>query len=170
MQARPGTYALIMVCASDRQVAVGKLGRLNVRSGFYVYVGSAFGPGGLKARIAHHARISVRPHWHIDYLRPIFHLKEVWYACDSERQEHRWADTFSRSKGATMPISGFGASDCRCQSHLFRFTRKPSGRLLRDRLHPQLKGYRKQLAPIGVESSPAHTLIKAEGNSAQNPK
>jgi Uri superfamily endonuclease len=45
MKAQPGTYALGMRCSSDQQVEVGKLGSLRLQSGFYVYVGSAFGPG-----------------------------------------------------------------------------------------------------------------------------
>ena len=154
MQARSGTYALIMVCADEQQVDIGKLGRFSAESGFYVYVGSAFGPGGLKARIAHHAKISRCPHWHIDYLRPILHLKQVWYSYDSERHEHRWAGAMSRFKAATIPMAGFGASDCSCQSHLFGFSRKPSDRLFRDRLKCRLKVYRKQSDPIEVDSSP----------------
>ena len=62
MQNSRGTYALVMTSDSEQQVVIGKLGRLRVRPGYYVYVGSAFGPGGLKARIAHHTRIAVRPH------------------------------------------------------------------------------------------------------------
>lgn len=155
MQARSGTYALIMECADEQQVDVGKLGRFSAESGFYVYVGSAFGPGGLKARIAHHTRISRCPHWHIDYLRPILHLKEVWFSYDSERHEHRWAGAMSRFKAATIPMAGFGASDCSCQSHLFRFRRKPSDRLFRGRLHCHLQDCRKHPASIGVDSSPA---------------
>ena len=126
MQAQPGTYALVMACVSDQRVEVGKLGRLHVRPGFYAYIGSAFGPGGLKARIAHYVKISRRPHWHIDYLRSILDIDEVWYTYDSEQHEHQWADTFSRLKGATIPMAGFGASDCSCLSHLFAFTAQPS--------------------------------------------
>ena len=133
MQARPGTYALVMRCSSDQKVNVGKLGRLQVRPGFYVYVGSAFGPGGLKARIAHHLKISTRPHWHIDYLRSILHLNEAWYTYAAERNEHYWADTFSVLRGATIPITGFGASDCSCISHLFAFSTQPSIRSFRRR-------------------------------------
>ncbi len=154
MQAKPGTYALIMTCVNEQPIEVGKLGRLNTRAGFYVYVGSAFGPGGLKARIAHHVNISRRPHWHIDYLRPILHLKEVWYSYESERHEHRWAEALGRFKGATIPLAGFGSSDCSCLTHLFRFSRKPSGRLFRDRWHCHLDDYRKKPVPIGVDSSP----------------
>ena len=137
MLTRPGTYALVMICDDERQVEVGKLGRFFVRPGYYVYVGSAFGPGGLKARIAHHTRISVRPHWHIDYLRSVLLLNEVWYTNDAEHDEHRWAKELSGLKGATIPITGFGASDCSCASHLFAFTDQPSIRSFRRRLHSQ---------------------------------
>ena len=91
MQARSGTYALVMACSSNPKVEVGKLGSLRLQSGFHVYVGSAFGPGGLKARIAHHVKISERPHWHIDYLRPALDLTEIWFTHDSRHREHQWA-------------------------------------------------------------------------------
>jgi Uri superfamily endonuclease len=141
MLTQPGTYALIMFCGSDQRIDVGKLGQLRVQPGFYVYVGSAFGPGGLKARIAHHAKVSRRPHWHIDYLRSILHLKEVWYTVDTQPYEHRWAETLGRLKGAILPITGFGASDCSCTSHLFAFTDQPSIRSFRRRLHTQIHAH-----------------------------
>lgn len=134
MQNLPGTYALILFAAVDRLIDIGKLGRVAVSPGFYVYVGSACGPGGLRARIAHHAKISQRPHWHMDYLRPALHLKEVWYSYDAGGHEHRWANAMDCLKGATKPIVGFGSSDCGCTSHLFLFAAKPSIRLFRNKL------------------------------------
>ncbi|MGD9280552.1 MAG: DUF123 domain-containing protein, partial [Desulfobacterales bacterium] len=103
--------------------------------GFYVYVGSAFGPGGLKARIAHHMKISKTPHWHMDYLRPVLTLKEIWFTYDSCRREHQWAGVLAGSRSGTIPFSGFGASDCRCNSHLAFFDLRPSGACFRRRLH-----------------------------------
>jgi Uri superfamily endonuclease len=29
-------------------------------------------------------------------------------------------------RGASVPIAGFGSSDCRCKTHLFFFRRRPS--------------------------------------------
>jgi Uri superfamily endonuclease len=162
MRNLPGTYALVLESTDEQWVEVGKLGRLQVRPGFYVYVGSAFGPGGLKARTAHHARISVRPHWHIDYLRPICHLKEIWYSYESKRYEHRWAGALSRFERATIPLAGFGASDCSCPSHLFRFSRKPSERLLRDRWHCPYKIYSKQPDLINLDSFPVAPYRRIE--------
>lgn len=157
MQNLPGTYALILLSASDRLIQIGKLGRFGVPPGFWVYVGSACGPGGLKARIAHHKRIAQRPHWHMDYLRPALHLKEVWYTFDAEQHEHRWAKTLGGLKGACIPIVGFGASDCNCKAHLFLFSAKPSLRLFRNKLRPERDIYS---AIFKCET----TTTKANGN------
>jgi Uri superfamily endonuclease len=143
MKNLPGTYALVLKSNHDQKISIGKLGHLRVRPGFYVYIGSAFGPGGLKARIAHHNRSSVRPHWHIDYLCSILLLDEVWYTYDSEQHEHRWADVISRLKGATIPMTGFGASDCNCTSHLFAFTAQPPIRSFRRRLRSHIHAHGK---------------------------
>ena len=141
MQARPGTYALILKSSAERWIEIGKLGKCLILPGYYIYTGSAFGPGGLKARIAHHTRISQRPHWHIDYLRLALPLDQVWYSYNSERYEHLWANAFGRLKGATLPIAGFGASDCRCKSHLSLFSTRPTVRHLRAQLRTQLNGH-----------------------------
>ena len=125
MDALPGTYALILQVNCQQTVQIGRLGRLAVEPGYYVYVGSALGPGGVRARVGHHARITQRPHWHIDYLRRAAALRHVWYAYGSVRREHAWADIFARLPGASIPLSGFGASDCTCPAHLFFFDRTP---------------------------------------------
>ena len=52
----PGTYALVVRVSGRSEIAVGKLGVLAAQPGFYVYVGSAMGPGGLAARIGRHCR------------------------------------------------------------------------------------------------------------------
>ena len=134
MKPKGGTYALILFCARAEQVQVGKLGLLELRRGFYVYVGSALGPGGVPARIAHHRKVSQRPHWHIDYLRAHTRLERIWYSHDRIRREHRWARIISELRGATVPIVGFGSSDCRCATHLFFFRRQPSFREFRESL------------------------------------
>lgn len=77
-----GTYALILSSATDCLLQIGRLGQLHVQPGFYVYVGSAFGPGGVRARVWHHQRSSARPHWHVDYLRRTARLVEVWYTAE----------------------------------------------------------------------------------------
>ncbi len=134
MSAHAGSYALILGACARRIVRIGQIGRLHVTPGFYVYVGSAFGPGGVRARLAHHSRIAQRPHWHIDYLRRRTLPEEAWYTHDPCPREHEWAGLFRQSAGASEPLYGFGASDCRCCSHLFRFAHKPSLRSFCQRL------------------------------------
>ena len=122
----PGTYALILGANCQQEIQVGRLGTLTVEPGFYVYTGSALGPGGLDARVARHCREEKTLRWHIDYLRVVTRVAEVWYTEGADRWECRWAQCLARRKDATVPIDGFGASDCACRSHLFRFPRRPS--------------------------------------------
>ena len=137
MDARPGTYALILRCESAARVRIGRLGVLAATRGYYIYIGSAFGPGGLAPRLAHHQRTPTRPHWHIDYLRTHARLIEIWFTQDAQPREHLWADLIGAARGATIPLPGFGCSDCRCRSHLFHFARRPS-----------LAAFRRQLRAI----------------------
>jgi len=129
--AGPGTYALILVAEGHQAADIGRLGTLDVEPGFYVYVGSALGPGGLAARIARHARTEKKVRWHIDYLRAVTRLEEVWYVEGIEKQECQWAEGFAGMRGAAAPMAGFGASDCACRTHLFSFAAKPGISALR---------------------------------------
>ena len=123
--ADPGTYILTLRCDGTGTIRVGRLGSISLRPGYYLYIGSAFGPGGLRARIGHHGRKSVRPHWHIDYLRRHTTLESVAYGCGA-RCEHEWAARIGAAPGAAMVLRGFGSSDCSCETHLFRFDEAPS--------------------------------------------
>ena len=134
MNAQPGSYALILQADRRRTVRIGRLGQLAVQPGCYVYVGSALGPGGLRARVGHHLRLASRPHWHIDYLRRAAALRHVWYSYDSVRREHAWADIFAHMRGASIPLPGFGAPDCACPTHLYFFPRQPRLDTFRRRL------------------------------------
>ena len=115
---RPGTYALILRARSAAQISVGRWGTLDVMPGYYIYVGSAFGPGGVSGRIQRHCRQNKTLRWHIDYLREVTTPVQAWCGYDSRDLEHRWAGIFTRLSGV-ISVSGFGCSDCRCESHLF---------------------------------------------------
>ena len=143
MNPMPGTYALIFSGLKKGPVVIGKLGTLQLQTGFYVYIGSAFGPGGLKARIKHHINHSSRPHWHLDYLSPILKLCEIWYTYDQTRREHQWAAIHSQTRGVFLPLPGFGSSDCRCLSHLFFYKSKPSGNHFRGKIRAKLDDHAK---------------------------
>lgn len=120
----PGTYLLRLPC--PRPLTLRLRGRaVELAPGWYFYVGSAFGPGGLAARLAHHLRPSARPHWHIDHLRRHLVPDAVWVCRGQRRLEHDWAARLQQQ--ADGQVAGFGASDCRCASHLFHFVREPRG-------------------------------------------
>jgi Uri superfamily endonuclease len=148
MKAKSGTYALIFQLARPLECEVGSLGRVRLDSGYYVYVGSAFGPGGVKARTDHHRKLSQRPHWHLDYLRPHLQLLEIWGSYDPVPREHLWAATLAAMRGASLPLPGFGSSDCRCTSHLIRLGYKPS-----------LAGFRRRIRKKEPGHAPVHGEI-----------
>ncbi|HSD40720.1 MAG TPA: GIY-YIG nuclease family protein [Burkholderiales bacterium] len=125
LESAPGTYALILGNARPARLAVGRLGSIHLRSGVYVYVGSALGPGGLQARVGRHLDHTRAAHWNIDYLKRAADIVEVWYVLDSVRREHVWAEALGGLAGASIPMPGFGASDCRCTAHLFYFPSAP---------------------------------------------
>ena len=125
-----GTYVLILQLKNSAKLQIGKLGRFDFKKGYYAYVGSAFGPGGLAARLKHHLTLSANPHWHIDYLRKTARVVEVWVGPGPKRHEHTWAEKLSLHKDARCPVKGFGSSDCGCHSHLTYFEHKPSPVLL----------------------------------------
>ena len=123
VEPKPGTSALILPCSTKVRVHIGRLGTLWLQPGHYVYLGSALGPGGLRARIAHHQKPPLRPHWHIDYLRAHTQIHCIWFSYDARRREHQWARMVQTMRGAKIPLRGFGASDCHCRSHLYFFKR-----------------------------------------------
>ena len=122
-----GTYVLLMPCRDNFELAYGR-SRAAIAPGWYLYVGSAFGPGGLAARLGHHLRAAPRPHWHIDHLRRRLPVHGLWYCTAGQRLEHLWAHRLGSASAAR--IDGFGASDCACSAHLFRFSHRPAPRVL----------------------------------------
>ena len=112
-----GVYCLVFE-NNECTIRIGALGDLTFRAGWYIYVGSALGSGGLK-RLARHislARLRDRqPKWHVDYLltSPGFSLRYAIFAVTQERCECRLARALKDPW-----ILGFGCSDCSCSSHL----------------------------------------------------
>jgi Uri superfamily endonuclease len=121
----PGSYVLLLRLAHPETIAVGKLGTFEFPAAWYAYAGSALGPGGLAVRLAHHQRRGKALRWHIDYLLAHAELVEIWWAADNKRKECMWASALRSIPGAHVPVPNFGASDCRCLSHLIHFTQRP---------------------------------------------
>jgi Uri superfamily endonuclease len=121
----PGTYALLLELHEPTELQVGRHGQIYFESPFYLYFGSAFGPGGLGARLKHHLHPPGRAHWHIDYLRQVTGVLGAWHTRDTARLECTWADAASALRGVSF-VPGFGSSDCCCHSHLLAVQRLPS--------------------------------------------
>ncbi len=121
-----GTYVLLLHLPIDEKITIGKLGTFEFPAGWYTYVGSAFGSGGLVARLKHHLKPVEKPHWHIDYFRRTAHLQEIWLSPGSERREAVWVDLMLAIPGASIVAEGFGSSDTDRESHLIYFDVRPS--------------------------------------------
>ncbi|MGD9375211.1 MAG: DUF123 domain-containing protein [Anaerolineae bacterium] len=123
-----GTYVLALVLDTPRRLAVGRLGVFEFPPGWYLYVGSARGGGGLAARLARHRRhlgTEKRAHWHIDYVREAASWGGAWIRPSRMSLECEWAQLLYALPGATVTASRFGASDCRCPGHLVRVDSLP---------------------------------------------
>jgi Uri superfamily endonuclease len=78
-----GTYVLIASVSQMKRIEIGRLGCFDIIPGYYAYVGSAFGSGGLRARLGHHLEATANPHWHIDYL-----LQVAQHVINHIREDH----------------------------------------------------------------------------------
>ncbi len=121
-----GTYQLVLNLDEEKVIDIGSFGRFRFQRGYYIYIGSAQGSGGLKDRLNHHLNITNKPHWHIDYLRRFAEVQEIWITESEENFEHEWAELMLEMPGGLFFINGFGSSDCACISHLFYFREYPS--------------------------------------------
>ena len=118
MEPLHGTYALILRGQRRSSIQVGRWREIRVEPGYYLYVGSAFGPGGIRARINRHGRRTKTRHWHIDYLREVAVVLGAWISHEPVRLEHVWARALCSCEGV-VEVPGFGCTDCNCLSHLF---------------------------------------------------
>ncbi len=125
MESKHGTYALLLRARRSQAIQIGRRGVLNVEPGHYIYVGSAFGPGGIRARIDRHWRLGKNNRWHIDYLRTVVTPIGAWISYEARRLEHEWAGTL-RSAVGLFSVPEFGSTDCDCETHLFFQAARPS--------------------------------------------
>ncbi|MFA5367192.1 MAG: GIY-YIG nuclease family protein [Dehalococcoidia bacterium] len=114
-----GTYILAIKLNKPAEITVGKLGRFNFPAGRYLYFGSAM--NGLHARIARHLRSDKKLHWHIDYFLQRAKIVDIWYVKSEERLECELCREAMGFPDTSVPVKGFGSSDCKCESHLLYF-------------------------------------------------
>jgi sugar fermentation stimulation protein A len=109
-------YHLVLHVDEPISIRVGRLGTFAFPAGWYVYTGSAM--GGLEARIARHRRRRKTLYWHIDYLLTRARLMDVVVIPSEQRLECARNHEVLGLTGASVIAPRFGASDCRCRSHL----------------------------------------------------
>lgn len=136
-----GTYTLLLELDTPARITFGAAGDRHLDAGWYAYTGSALGNGGF-ARVDRHRRVAVGDrdvrHWHVDSL-----LGHDLVRLDSDVRSpgvEAECPIATRIASVADPVSGIGATDCDCDSHL-AFARSPS--VLRESVrqaHEQTRG------------------------------
>ncbi|MGC9311049.1 MAG: DNA/RNA nuclease SfsA [Sediminispirochaetaceae bacterium] len=127
-----GVYLLLLELNEEAEIDAGSLGRLRFPAGSYLYAGSA--KKNLSHRTARHLRRGRKKlRWHIDYLRETAARARVYPVFTDRDLECELASRLRDMGG--LGVTGFGSSDCRCESHLFYFPDSPAkSRIFQDLL------------------------------------
>jgi Uri superfamily endonuclease len=103
---------------------VGRLGTFRFQGGTYIYIGSAL--NNIEKRVARHTSKTKTLKWHIDFLLLFAKVRDVVKI----KTEKKIECTLNRVVSETVPVAaevkGFGSSDCRCVTHLWRGIVPPS--------------------------------------------
>ena len=116
MAATPGIY--LIIASLDHPCTIETHARtFSLKPGFYFYCGSAMNR--LSPRINRHLSGEKKHHWHIDFLLDEARVVAIApYIIRDNDMEHELANLLSKTDGVSG-ISGFGAGDCNCDTHLF---------------------------------------------------
>jgi len=115
-----GIYVLMLRIEKEKSISVGKMGRFIFKPVYYAYVGSAMaGSKRLKRHLENLKKGSVKnKHWHIDFILPYCNsIGWVFAECSDPGKEEKLAIYLSKKLNY---VEGFGASDSRAPSHLFK--------------------------------------------------
>jgi Uri superfamily endonuclease len=123
-----GTYTVILECKGPVRIRFGRLGHANLLAGYYLYTGSALGRGAvsLEGRLARHKRRSKRLKWHVDYLTSHSKCRFKRAVClvSSSRLECKINNSLSTKLKVQPILARLGSTDCGCNAHLVRVTRR----------------------------------------------
>ncbi len=114
-----GAYALVLELWEPVILTAAKIAGCTLEPGWYIYLGSARGSGGLRARLQRHFLKTKKMHWHIDRLTVAAAKSEAVAVCGGDECD-LVAKLLDRSE-FELAVPGFGSTDCRrCPSHLLR--------------------------------------------------
>ena len=112
-----GAYVLMIELKRPLKLETGRFAGRVLAPGCYAYCGSAKGPGGLQARVGRHLAPDKKVHWHVDPLTLAGEISQV--GVEAGGSECDLVARVLATPGASVPIRGFGSSDCRdCEAHL----------------------------------------------------
>lgn len=114
-----GAYALVLELLRPLSVRLGRRAPGALDPGWYLYAGSARGPGGIRARVGRHLRADKSLRWHVDRLTNTAGVSAV--VAVPGGGECAIVGAVRALAGTEIPVPGFGSSDCRsCPAHLLR--------------------------------------------------
>ena len=91
----------------------------SLQRGNYIYAGSAYGGGGIRARCRRHLEPHGVRHWHIDWLTNA--ASSIHVAAFPGSNECALMNRLTHLYSIRVPVPGFGSTDCRqCPSHLIQ--------------------------------------------------
>lgn len=123
-RANEGSYVLVLQTQKSYRIKAGSLPEREYPPGIYFYIGRA--KRYLRGRLARHLRSEKKLFWHIDYLLRKAHIKAIWCRPGFFDECHVASGIMELDRKSCTPIKGFGASDCRCSSHLIHYRGKDS--------------------------------------------
>ena len=107
----PGAYLILIRLAEACRLDIPRLPAGRLAPGWYLYAGSARGPGGIRARAGRHLRRGGRMRWHVDRLTAV--AAGLWAFPAPGGQECALIDALLARPGFETAMPGFGSSDCR---------------------------------------------------------
>ncbi|MDT7864584.1 MAG: GIY-YIG nuclease family protein [Thermoproteota archaeon] len=110
-----GSYILIIKIKKKFKTKIGKIGDIDFKKGYYLYIGSS--KKTYKSRILRYLSKIKRKHWHIDYLITNKNAIIIGFILLLNKNECDISKIFYNNK--FKYVSKFGCSDCKCRSHLF---------------------------------------------------
>jgi len=117
-----GIYTIVLRLKRDNRCKVAKLGSFRFAKGVHIYTGSARGKDStsIQGRIRRHLGRRSRSFWHIDYLLNAngCDIQAIIYSETMRDLECEVNRRIQETTHATLPVRGFGSSDCACPGHL----------------------------------------------------
>ena len=132
LPAQGGAYALLIRLRRPLRCSIAGRADGRLDPGLHLYAGNAWGPGGIRARVARHLRTHKTRRWHIDRITAV--TRPVGVIAWPGGDECAIVAQALRLPGVAVPIAGFGSTDCRsCPAHLLLLADE---RTVREIAHP----------------------------------